>query len=333
MKIGMYSSDGSAVAVPGIVLDDDTAVDIRRALEPRRKAPELEGFSAARTIHDYLNAGLDLRRLEALAADHDDSAVERNVRWRPPIARPGKLIGIGLNIPALVGTGTPIVSELPSRAPFWFMKATSSIVVHGDPIVHPGRTHSESVIPEPELGVVIGRLCGPGIATPKAAQAPGYVAGFTICNDVSATDITFNRGGAPFAYNLAWSKCYPSFAPVGPWIEVTGSLDPTGLRVRQIVNGKVIIDANTAQYLWTPWELVEYFAAVCLLEPGDIISCGNFPPIYPLWPGDEVRIKIDGVGELVNPVVAGAQETSYRVPDRVTTEVKKFAEHNTAVAG
>jgi 2-keto-4-pentenoate hydratase/2-oxohepta-3-ene-1,7-dioic acid hydratase in catechol pathway len=172
--------------------------------------------------------------------------------------------------------------------------------------------------------MIIGRRCGPGIATPSAEEAAKYIAGYVVCNDVSALDLEFDRGGQPFAFNLAWSKSYPSFAPIGPWMVISENFNPTDAAVTLRINGETVVASNTRNYLWTAWELLEYFAAVMVMEPGDVISCGNFPPTKVVWPGDLIEIEIEKIGTLRNPVADSPHETRYRVPKKVTDHAAEF---------
>ena len=324
----MYSPAGERRARPAVPALDGAAFDVANAISAAGASQELADFVRLTSVQAYLEAGLQLERLAMI--DREPEVVEmsklRDGTWSSPLKRPGKILAVGLNIPTLVGTGVPLLRELPTRAPFWFYKPPCSVIGPGEPIVHPGEWHTSKLIPEPELALVIGRRCGPGIASPKAEEAASYVAGFTVCNDVSALDIEFERGGDPFAYNLSWGKSYPTFAPLGPWITLTGAVDPGALEVSMDVNGATVLTGNTSSYLWSAWELVEYFSAVTILEPGDVISCGNFSPTHVVWPGDEVAIHIEGVGTLANPVVSAVEETRFRIPEAAALEAARYCE-------
>lgn len=242
---------------------------------------------------------------------------------------PRQLFCVGMNIanlfvPEKISGQMPLIREAPYAAPFWWLKAASSVAGPHDDIVHPGPGHTNRVIPEPELGLVVGRRMGPGIASPKAAQAERFLAGYCVVNEVSALDLEFERGGDPFAYNLAWSKCYPTFAPIGPALTVAGSIDPADLAVSMRINGEERLATSTARYLWSPGELIEYFASVVILEPGDVIACGNLTGENVVNPGDVVEITIEGIGTLVNRVAATTHPTEYAVPEKVTEYARRF---------
>ena len=326
------SAEGSRVGIlpaSGGFVDADSLA--RRYGQER---PGLVGLQRHRTLDTLIDSGdwpVVVAALDGL--DVSDVSAESVSDLLPPIARPSKIIGIGMNLPGLVGGAVPQLDEIPSFAPFWFMKAPSALTGHGHPIIHPGEWHTRKLIPEPEMGLVIGRRCGPGIATPRGEECREYVAGFTIVNDVSALDLEFERGGPPFAFNLSWSKSYPSFAPMGPGLlPMSRSLDPAAFDVVMQVNGEEVVRASTSQMLWSAWELVEYFAAVLILEPGDVISCGNYPPVRHIWPGDQVTIKVGPIGELVNTVVPADPETRFRVPERVTADASRHRQEQVAAA-
>lgn len=328
LRLASYRARGQAPRAGVIV--GDSVVDVQGAAAAlTSRYPTVSPFAASSDLHSYLMHGLDLRSLQPIAETELDSLPRDAVCARDeatlttPIARPGKVIGIGLNVPGLVGRGVPELTEVPSSAPFWFFKASSAVIGPGEPIRHPGKSHTERLIPEPELGIVIGRPCGPGIATPRAENARPFIAGYTVCNDVSALDIEFDRGGPPFAFNLPWSKSYPTFSPIGPWLVVDDELDPSALEVRCLVNQEVVVRGHTSQLLWSPFELIEFFSATTLMEPGDVISCGNFPPVHVIKPGDVVSIEVQQIGTLTNPVVEGPS-TSFRVPAAVTREVERY---------
>lgn len=327
--IAMYrNADGPRAAV---VHHSGRFVDVN--LVARALAGELEPFKDVTDIQEMLDAGLNLDLLSPLASialgELPPASVisSADVTLQTPVRRPGKVIAVGLNVPGLAGGPVPLVDEMPSTAPFWFTKASTAVIGHGESIIHPGKTHTTQMIPEPELAMIIGRRCGPGIATPRAEQAAKFIAGWSICNDVSALDIEFERGGAPFAYNLTWSKSYPTFSPIGPWLARLPSKAVRNLSVSMKVNDEVICEYDTSQLLWSPFELLEYFAAVLILEPGDIISCGNAPPVKIIDPGDRVDIDIARIGRLSNAVVATPVETQYRIPEKATQFAQEYREY------
>jgi 2-keto-4-pentenoate hydratase/2-oxohepta-3-ene-1,7-dioic acid hydratase in catechol pathway len=268
---------------------------------------------------------------EALIAGGGSDVIGTSPRLRAPI-HPRQMPCIGMNRGDLFQPGEkrsagkmPQIREAPSYAPFWWLKAVTSVTGPHQPIIHPGDAITTFLIPEPEFGVVIGRRLGPGVASPKARDALSYIAGYLIMNEVSALDIEFERGGDPFAYNLAWSKSYPTFAPIGPAIAVAGDIDHDNLAVTMRINGEVKLQASTADHLWSPAELIEYFGAVCVLEPGDIIACGNLAGANTIRPGDLTEITFERIGLLSNPMVATDEVRTFAIPRRATDYAESHA--------
>lgn len=180
--------------------------------------------------------------------------------------------------------------EIPDE-PVLFLKPPSAVIPAGQPIVVPrdaGRVDYEA-----ELAVVIGRTCR-RVAPDKAA---GHIFGYCCANDVTARELQKKDG------LFGRAKGFDTFAPMGPWIE-TEVADTGALGVRTLVNGEVRQQGNTADMIFPVFELVSFVSRVMTLLPGDVILTGTPPGIGPIVPGDEVRVEIDGVGVLINPVVA-----------------------------
>ncbi len=216
-----------------------------------------------------------------------------------PIERPGKILCVGLNY----RSHAEEQDRRPPERPMLFAKWTTSLVGPGDPIVLP--PISSAVDYEAELGVVIGRRAR-GLATADALDA---VAGYVCVNDVSARDLQFADG--------QWTrgKSLDTFCPVGPRLVPAADVpDPQQLGIRCRVNGELLQDSSTAQMVFSVAEIVAFVSTWLTLEPGDLIATGTpagvgftrKPPIY-LRPGDEVSVEIDGLGALVNPVVAASE--------------------------
>lgn len=335
--LGMRQLDGAArpVIVTGggqQVYDLGAAAAVMAARHPGRG---FEPLAHTASVTELLDRQVDLQLVQALAQDIEALAEplpmqDAGATLACPLA-PRQVFCVGMNIAALFVPGKitgkmPLIKEAPYAAPFWWMKASSSVVGPADDIVHPGAWHTQRLIPEPELALVIGRPMGPGIASPRAEEALDYLAGYCIFNDVSALDIEFERGGDPFAFNMSWSKSYPSFAPLGPWLTLRGGFDPARLGATMHVNGVQKVDANTADYLWSPQELLEHFAAVTRLMPGDVIACGNLTGEHRIHPGDRVDMAFERLGHLSSQVVATPHEVRYRVPQRVTDYARQFTQ-------
>jgi 2-keto-4-pentenoate hydratase/2-oxohepta-3-ene-1,7-dioic acid hydratase in catechol pathway len=200
---------------------------------------------------------------------------------------PTKIVAVGLNYrDHAAERGKPLPA-----APMIFLKPSTAVVGPGDPIRVPagiGRGDHEA-----ELGVGIGRR-----ATRVArAAAWDHVLGLTCVNDVTARDLQ-DRG-------VQYSHCkgFDTFAPVGPSVAL--GHDPAALDVEGLVNGEVRQRSNTRELIFDVPALVEYITAIMTLLPGDVIATGTPAGIGPLGPGDTVTIRIAGIGELTNPVIAG----------------------------
>ncbi len=355
--IYLATIDSSRGEVPAIFSEGapDELIDLQAASAYFRDAGakgDHDRIASARDVLTLIDAGIDRELLATYVARKGElpdgavvpgggtATIGSSPKLRAPV-QPRQLPCIGMNRGELFEPGQtrspgrmPQIREAPSYAPFWWLKAVTSITHPNAPVIHPGPSHTTFLIPEPELGLVIGKRLGPGIATPKAKDAMEYFAGYTIVNEMSALDIEFERGGDPFAFNLAWSKSYPTFAPLGPAIALAGDLDPNRLAVSLRINGNEVLRASTADYLWSAAELIEHFAAVVILEPGDVIACGNLDRAHPVEVGDVMEIAFERLGVLRNPMVAAAEELRFTVPERARDYASRFnAAASARVAG
>lgn len=175
--------------------------------------------------------------------------------------------------------------DLPPQA---FHKAAGSVIGPGEAIeIAPGMTR---VDPEAELAVVIGKTAR-GLTLDTAREA---VLGFTVSNDVTCRDLQKT--------DELWisAKSQDTFTPAGPWI-VTG-LDEADLAVDVAVNGTQLRPASTADLGWKVDEILVYLTSFMTLYPGDLVLTGFPAETAPLAPGDTVVCRVEGVGELANPV-------------------------------
>jgi 2-keto-4-pentenoate hydratase/2-oxohepta-3-ene-1,7-dioic acid hydratase in catechol pathway len=220
-----------------------------------------------------------------------------SVKLHAPVPAPPNILAIGMNYRAHV-------AEMGREAPeyqYWFNKQRTSIAGNGDPIVLP--LVSSMVDYEGELAMVIGRRC----QHVPASRAMEVVAGFTVINDVSARDWQWRTP------TFTMGKSFDSHAPCGPWMVTTDELGaPGNLAIRTWVNGELRQDSSTSDLIFNCAEMIEYLTTAFPLEPGTIIATGTpagvgagFNPPRFLADGDVVRIEIEGVGELINPVVQG----------------------------
>ncbi len=198
--------------------------------------------------------------------------------------RPGKIVAVGLNYRSHAAElGMELTPE-----PVVFMKPPSSVIGHGDAIIIPAA--SEQVDYEAELAVVIGRTAR-GVSVEGAAEC---VLGYTCANDVTARDLQRRDG------QWTRAKSFDTFCPLGPWIE-TAAPDPGSL-VELVLNGEVRQSAPIADMIFPPLLLVSFVSGIMTLDAGDVILTGTPPGVGPLTAGDEVTVRIGGIGELVNTV-------------------------------
>ena len=202
---------------------------------------------------------------------------------RAPVI-PSKVVCIGRNYAAHAKE----LGNEPPKEPLLFLKPPSSIVGPGSAIVLP--KESERVEHEAELGVVIGRRAH----RVSKARAWEYILGLICVNDVTARDLQ-NR-------ESQYTRCkgFDTFAPIGPCI--AAGLDASPRMVEGFVNGQTRQSSSTSHLIFPIDHLVEFITFVMTLEPGDIISTGTPAGIGPLVHGDSVTVRVEGVGELTNPV-------------------------------
>jgi 2-keto-4-pentenoate hydratase/2-oxohepta-3-ene-1,7-dioic acid hydratase in catechol pathway len=223
------------------------------------------------------------------------------VRLGAPIARPPKFLGIGLNYAAHVAES----GATPPEHQVWFNKQSTCVIGTGAPIVLPAV--SSMVDYEGELGVVIAKRC----RHVSIESAPTVVAGFTVINDVSARDWQWQTP--------TWTlgKSFDTHGPMGPALVTSDEVvDPHDLSLRTWVNGELRQNARTDDLIFNCWAMIAHLSTVFTLEPGDVLSTGTpagcgfaFNPPRWLSAGDVVRIEIEGIGALENPVVDEAGQS------------------------
>lgn len=189
--------------------------------------------------------------------------------------------------------------------PVVFMKNIRAAIGHGEPIRLPRRLRSDEVDYEAELAVVLARDCR-GATREDAA---GHVAGFTCANDVSARDWQLRRSGRQWCR----AKSFDTFCPLGPWIVTPDAWDAkAGARIASKLNGRLMQESSTDQMIFGIPELLEFLSADTTLPAGSVILTGTphgvgmarQPPVW-LQPGDTIKVEIEGLGVLENPVVEG----------------------------
>jgi len=238
-----------------------------------------------------------LEKLAQVIAQEKLTAIGNDERIGSALARPSKILCIGLNYAKHAKeTGAAIPTE-----PILFMKSTTSLNGPFDPIIIP--KNSEKTDWEVELAIVIGKKA----SYVSEAEAMDYVAGYVLHNDVSERAFQLERGGT-------WDKgkgC-DSFAPLGPWMVTKDEIpNPHSLRLWLSLNGKMMQDGNTDDLIFNIPQLISYSSQFMTLLPGDVISTGTpagvglgFSPNIYLKPGDVVELGIDGLGSSKQTAIA-----------------------------
>jgi len=219
---------------------------------------------------------------------------EAKITYLPPIASPGKIICLGMNY----RQHAQEMGREPPKYPTLFGKFSHTLIGHKQEIVLP--MISDMVDYEAELALVIGRE-GKAI---KAENALDFIGGYTILNDVSVRDFQ-NR-------TLQWlqGKNFDRSCPIGPYVVTADEVaDPDKLDIELKLNDKVMQHSNTSDFIFSVPVIIEYISQIMTLSPGDIISTGTpsgvgvarDPQVF-LKAGDTVKIKLEKVGMLENPV-------------------------------
>jgi 2-keto-4-pentenoate hydratase/2-oxohepta-3-ene-1,7-dioic acid hydratase in catechol pathway len=287
MKLASIRQD-DAVRVVAVV--DDEIVDIATVAPqlPRSMVRLLEaGPSALAEVRRAIDSGSGRRSL-------------KGVTFAPPIARPPKFLAIGLNYPEHVAETGGSRPEFP----MFFNKQSTCVIGPGDPIHRP--RVSTLLDYEGELGVVIGRRCR---HVPRE-RAHEVIAGYVVVNDVTVRDWQMK------APTMTIGKSFDTHGPIGPWLVTADELrDPHTLRLRTWVNDELRQDANTSEMLFDCFEQIATLTTAFTLEPGDVIATGTPSGVGVmqgkfLVPGDVVRIEIEGIGTLSNPVIEEPSSTA-----------------------
>jgi 2-keto-4-pentenoate hydratase/2-oxohepta-3-ene-1,7-dioic acid hydratase in catechol pathway len=278
---------------PAVLLSDGRAVDV------------------SSEVRDFDGPFFESGGLERLKGQLGRAWPEIDLKGRrvgAPIARPWKVINIGLNyVDHARESGVPIPAE-----PIVFMKASNCVVGPDDDVLLPPGSRKSDW--EVELGVVIGKTAR---YLPDGAAAAPCIAGYCISNDVSEREYQLERGGQ-------WTKgkSCETFNPVGPWLVTPDELrDPQNLDLSLDVNGVRRQTGNTRSMIFGVQHLVWYLSQFMVLEAGDLLSTGTPPgvgcalkpePVF-LKEGDVMELSIEGLGRQ-RQVVRRASARSSRPP-------------------
>jgi len=243
--------------------------------------------------------------MQAAGAARGPRVALQEARIEAPLLRPAKILAVGLNYADHVAE----TGRKPPTVPLIFNKQPTAVTGPGQPIHRP--RVSEQLDYEGELAFVIGRRCR-HVPRARAAQV---IAGYTLCNDVSVRD--WQRRSP----TMTMGKSFDTHCPMGPALvsadEVGGAPGALGLGLRTWVNGELRQHSNTRELIFDCAALVEHLSTAFTLEPGDVITTGTpggvagamHPPRW-LRPGDVVRIEIEGLGALENPVIEEPENTT-----------------------
>ena len=288
MKLATFTHAGATRI--GVV-DGDEVVDLSVA------APELPQEMIA-----FLEAGPEAMETARAALGNGARIALADVKLEAPIARPPKFLAVGLNYADHVAESGMDTPEHPTI----FNKQSTCVTGPTDPVHVPKASHVLDY--EGELGFVIGRR-GRHVSRDDAAD---YIAGYLVVDDVTVRDWQFRTP------TWTMGKSFDTHGPIGPWIVTTDEIsDPHRLDLRTFVNGELRQESNTKQLIFDCFTLVEHFSTAFTLEPGDIIATGtpggvgilNKPPQI-LKAGDVVRIEIEGIGEIENPIIDEPDDTA-----------------------
>jgi len=250
-------------------------------------------FDVSSLVTDYNEAFFGGDGLEKLKKDIDSAdlpEVDQNIRLGAALARPSKIICVGLNYKDHAAeTNAPIPAE-----PILFFKATSAIVGPNDDLIIPKK--SKKTDWEVELAIVIGKKA----SYVSEENALDHIAGYVLHNDYSEREFQLERNG-----QWVKGKSCDTFAPIGPFIATKDEIsDVHNLRLWLTVNGKTLQDGNTSNLIFNVPFIISYISQFMTLLPGDVITTGTpagvglgqKPEPWYLKAGDVVELGIDGLG-------------------------------------
>lgn len=261
-----------------------------RSLSPIGFRTEAEFFAAG-------NAGLEAARAFLQGDKGPEPLSLDEVQLLAPVLKPGKILCVGLNYRDHAIESKMAIPEVPTI----FLKLPNAVIGPGADIVLPRNSSQPDY--EAEFAAVIGR----GGRNIRGQDWKQHILGYTILNDVSARDVQL----ATSQWTLG--KSFDTFAPMGPAIVTADEIeDPHALDIQLSVNGEVLQHSNTRHLIFKLPDLIEFLSSIVPLEPGDVISTGTpagvglgRTPRRWLQPGEEIVVRIEGLGELRNRAVSG----------------------------
>ncbi len=317
-KLGRFAKTGAPSTA--IVLGDE-AVPLANAAgafrDARGRAP------AAHTIDGLLESWeASFPMLQELVAFIEREGTARfaavplkELRPRPPVARPGKLFYAAQNFQEHVdemlrsgmskveGGKKDFTGEKKTTRPYLFLKAPSCLAGAQDDIEIP--LGMQKIDWEAEIALAIGK---PGKRI-KAEKALDHVAGFMTTNDVSCRDLQIRQDRPALRSDWLNGKCHDGYAPMGPFLVPRAFVpDHTNLFIRLTLNGQVKQNGNTSQFIFTPEEQIEYASNILSLQTADVFVCGTCGGVGQgthtfLKAGDVMETEVQGLGKMRNRFV------------------------------
>jgi 2-keto-4-pentenoate hydratase/2-oxohepta-3-ene-1,7-dioic acid hydratase in catechol pathway len=278
MKLVSFSAGDGKVRAGALIEKEQLVVDLSAAGHADALSVITAGVTSVENLKDYPGYKLS------------------GVRLHAPIENPPRVFAIGLNYKDHAAESK---MDLP-KFPVVFFKLTPSIVGPGDAVILPKNSTQPDY--EAEMAVVIGKG---GYRIP-ASEWRDHVYGYTIVNDVSARDIQLSTS------QWTLGKSFPTFCPMGPAIVTADEIaDQHVLAISLSIDGEVLQNSNTRELIFDVPQLIEYISSITPLLSGDVISTGTPAgvglgrnPKRWLKPGETMTVTVEGLGSLVNPVVA-----------------------------
>lgn len=266
--------------------------------------PAAEEYNGSDGMIRFLIAGESaLNELRNKIASPSDLLPLEVVQLLAPISKPNKFFGVSLNYADHIEETGLDKPEYPT-----FFNKQNSCVIGPDDAIHRPMV-SEKLDYEGELAIVIGKRC----RHVSREQAASIIAGYTIVNDVSVRDWQMR------SHTWTLGKSFDTHGPVGPWLVTSDEIaDPHKLSIKTWLNEDLRQNFNTENMVFDCYYLVEYLSQVMTLEPGDIIATGTssgvgvkMKPRGYMKPGDEIRIEIEKIGVLKNPIIEEPDSSSF----------------------
>src|ERR1700761_2762961 len=272
-------AEANGTARPGVLVDDQV-IDLSAAY-PDVLSIVKNGAEAQKAVEKHSGARLPLKSVTLLA----------------PLQSPPRIFCVGLNYR---DHAVESKMEIP-KVPTIFMKLASALVGHGAAIKLP------SISTQPDYEAEFAAVVGTGGSNIAKEDWEKHIFGYSILNDVSARDIQLST--------TQWTlgKSFNTFAPLGPAIVTKDEIaDPHQLAIKLSIDGEVLQHSNTRELIFKLPELIAYLSSITPLLPGDIISTGTpagvglgRKPQRWLRAGETITIEVSGLGQLINPTVAG----------------------------